>query len=263
MKEAVNHLSDKLKQQGDAQTLPNGEDDPINDTISYTERLLRLRQSRAPRDGALVETLSHDLTALLNEKDAGLALTCETIIDDEQPTPEKKRLLFNIMLVVRSLVAPHENVDLSVAEMSEAISLSCMFRGKFDGNNVEARNLALNSYKFAPKLALHCPLGGTRDPNTHFTQRDGHASFGQGHSQASQNRRLHPSQRAGRCRKIGSGACDHSGTDARRRRSRGRALPDVHTRPDLSNRARPVLPCGSLSIVRQLGTGGTRFSGDF
>jgi len=126
MKEAVNHLSDKLKQQGDAQTLPNGEDDPINDTISYTERLLRLRQSRAPRDGALVETLSHDLTALLNEKDAGLALTCETIIDDEQPTPEKKRLLFNIMLVVRSLVAPHENVDLSVAEMSEAISLSCI-----------------------------------------------------------------------------------------------------------------------------------------
>ncbi len=136
MKEVVQNLTEKLAQQEDAMALVDEADDPIKDTISYTERLLRLRQNNTPKEEVMFETLSHDLTALLNEKNAGLALTCETIIDEGEPRPEKKRLLFNIMLVVRSLVAPKANVDLSVAEMEEAISLSCMFRGNSDAQNV-------------------------------------------------------------------------------------------------------------------------------
>jgi|GEM_PF-202270 len=102
---------------------------PLENSVSYADRLLLMRRDEIPENEGGLDTLSQDLLALLKEKEAELSLSCEPLAEDGDLAADLKRLLINIMLVTRSLVAPGENVDLSVAEMEEGLSISCMFKG--------------------------------------------------------------------------------------------------------------------------------------
>ena len=122
---AIEHMREAFKTATPASNDPS----QLKDAMSYADRLLLLRHDTDPDQATPIDALSHDLNALLHEKDATLNLSCDNIIDGEHLSPEHKRLLINVMLVVRALVAPNENVDLSIADMNDGISLSCLFRG--------------------------------------------------------------------------------------------------------------------------------------
>ena len=98
------------------------------ETVSSANRLLSMRRAEIAHDDNGIDSLSRDLLGLLKERDAELSLSCDTFVENGHLGPDVKRLLINIMLVAGSLVAPKETVDLSVAEMGEGISISCMFK---------------------------------------------------------------------------------------------------------------------------------------
>lgn len=132
MKEAVETLTTALK--ATTEKAPQADSIDLHewDATTYTDRLLLLRHEKNLTEENELDILSNDLLGLLREKNAELALSCDLLHDNGYMTPDVKRMLINAVLVARVLVACGENVDLSLADMKDGISLSCMFKGAAD-----------------------------------------------------------------------------------------------------------------------------------
>lgn len=96
--------------------------------INLSDQLLMLRKSEELDKDQSEGPMSADIAACLAEKGAKLNLSCSETFAGGEPSPDLKRLLLNIGLVVRTLVLPGENVDLSIAPMVAGVSVSCSFR---------------------------------------------------------------------------------------------------------------------------------------
>ncbi len=132
MREAVQMLNVELGGKKNLEAAPDQNTDPVREVMNYADRLLLLRNDQANRDVEATDSLSADLLAIIDEKDATLSLSCEDIIEDGQLSAGMKRLLINMMLVARSLITPQTNIDLSVVAMDEGLTISCMFKTTLD-----------------------------------------------------------------------------------------------------------------------------------
>ena len=131
MELAIEHMQEAIHSLTKAVDVPHRAvqvSSPVEETVSYADRLLLMRRDQETAISDDQDGLSKDLIKLLYEKNAALNLSCPSIIEDGHLTPDLKRLLVNVMLVTRSLVASGENVDLSLVEMNGGLTVSCMFR---------------------------------------------------------------------------------------------------------------------------------------
>ncbi len=113
------------------------------DVANYTDRLLQIRRDENDAGPDSEKTLQDKMVALLEEKEAKLTLSCENVLKQGNLTSDVKRVLINVVLVARALVKPNENVDISIAEMDEGVSISCLFRiaPEFEANPEENAGL--------------------------------------------------------------------------------------------------------------------------
>ena len=131
MELAIEHMQEAIHSLTKAVDVPHRTaqvSSPVEETVGYADRLLLMRREQENAISDDHDGLSKDLIKLLYEKNAVLNLSCPSIIEDGHLTPDLKRLLVNVMLVTRSLVASGENVDLSLVEMNGGLTVSCMFR---------------------------------------------------------------------------------------------------------------------------------------
>ncbi len=128
MQEAVHSVIPKTEENSRLEAV--GEEDPntIADAMKSTNQLLRLRERDAEIDPLITDSLTHDIQGFLDEKSATLSMSCRDLLEDGELTLDIKRLLINVALVTRALVATGENVDLSVAKMEGGVSVSCIFK---------------------------------------------------------------------------------------------------------------------------------------
>jgi len=95
MELAIEHMQEAIHSLTKAVDVPHRAvqvSSPVEETVSYADRLLLMRRDQETAISDDQDGLSKDLIKLLYEKNAALNLSCPSIIEDGHLTPDLKRL---------------------------------------------------------------------------------------------------------------------------------------------------------------------------